>query len=97
MAGYKLSPAAEADFADIYRYSILTFGEKRADLYASDLIDAFDMLGHNQLAGEDVATIRPDTRRLVHESHAIYYDLIDDCVVRVLRILHQTQDPMRHL
>lgn len=97
MAVYRLSAHAEVDFADIYRYSVLTFGEARADVYASDLIEAFGMLGRNPLAGEDVSTFRSETRRLNHDSHAIYYDQINGEVVRILRILHQTQDPLRHL
>ncbi|MGN6207336.1 type II toxin-antitoxin system RelE/ParE family toxin [Asticcacaulis sp.] len=96
MAGYKLTADAERDFENIYRYSIDTFGPLQANNYAVDLIDAFEMLATNPFAGRDIKTIVSDARCFVHASHSIYYWLQDETVM-IFRILHQSQDPMRHL
>ena len=95
MAAYKLTSDAERDFEGIYRYSIDTFGLNRANSYALDLIDAFEMLAMNPFAGRDIKAITPDTRCFIHVSHSIYYE-IEAEEVNILRILHQSQDPLRY-
>lgn len=96
MAGYRLTPAADADFDGIYEYSILTFGEAVADDYALDLVDAFVKLTDNPRVGKSYDHIKPGSRGLVHRSHIIYYIPATDSVI-ILRVLHQSQDPLRHL
>ena len=96
MAGYSLTEDADIDFAYIYERSQKDFGERQADKYALRLIDAFELLAERPRAGHDISHIKPDSRRLHHESHAIYYYIRDDEVV-IQRILHQSQDPLRHL
>lgn len=46
--------------------------------------------------GSDRASVKPDTRRLLFQSHAIYYRTTPDFIL-VLRILGIRQDPGRHL
>jgi len=96
MAGYRLTPAADADFDGIYEYSLLTFGEAVADAYALDLVDAFVKLTENPLLGKSYDHIKPGSRGLIRRSHIVYYIAASDSVI-VLRILHQSQDPLRHL
>lgn len=97
MAGYRLTSDADEDFADIYRYSVQTFGLLRADEYAVRLIEGFELLAKNPLAGGDYSHIRPNSRRLVHEKHVIYYWLEAQGGIAIFRILSQHQDPLRHL
>jgi toxin ParE1/3/4 len=96
VAAYKLTADAERDFEGIYRYSIDTFGMVQANSYALDLIEVFEILATNPFAGRDVKIIAPDARCFIHASHSIYYE-IEGEVVMILRILHQSQDPLRHL
>ncbi len=95
MAGYRLTADAEADFAAIYEYSLQTFGQPRADKYAVSLIDAFEFLITTPKAGREFQP-RPGTRRLVQESHILYYR-VEGSNILLLRILSQHQDPLRHL
>jgi len=95
MADYRLTADAEADFAAIYEYSVETFGQLRADKYALSLIDAFEFLATTPKAGREFQP-RPGTRRLVEESHIIYYR-VDGSRILILRVLSQHQDPLRHL
>ncbi|ESQ92445.1 type II toxin-antitoxin system RelE/ParE family toxin [Asticcacaulis benevestitus] len=93
MAAYKLTADAEADFLSLYLYSIETFGLIQANSYALDMIDTFEILAINPFAGRDVKT---NARCFIHASHSIYYEIEGEAVL-ILRILHQSQDPMRHL
>ena len=93
MAAYKLTADAETDFQSLYRYSIETFGLVQANSYALDMIDTFEMLATNPFAGRDV---KMNARCFVHASHSIYYEIEGEAVL-ILRILHQSQDPLRHL
>lgn len=96
MAGYSLTEDADLDFADIYGRSQQNFGAHQAEKYALKLIDAFELLAERPRAGHDISYIKPGSRRLHHESHTIYYRIGDGEVI-IFRILHQSQDPLRHL
>lgn len=60
------------------------------------MIETFDMLAMNPFAGRDVKTTAPNARCFIHASHSVYYE-IEGEVIMILRILHQSQDPLRHL
>jgi toxin ParE1/3/4 len=96
MAEYKLSKKAEHDLAEIARYSLDTFGLKAAREYRNSLNSAFERLANNPDLGHPFVHKSRHTRRLMHESHAIYYRLRGR-VIFIQRILHQNQDPMRRL
>ena len=91
-----LSREAEGDFARIYEYSLREFGFLQADRYMSGLIDAFDMLALNPMSGKEQKSSQEGLRCLLRGSHAAYYLIAENDVV-IVRILHQSQDPLRHL
>jgi len=88
MAGYELTEAADRSLEDIYRYSVVTFGPKVAERYLNGMHQAFELLAENPHIGAGQSWIRPGYRRLVHESHVIYYRpigagvLIVECCTR---------------
>ena len=96
MADYPLTPDADADLAAIYEYSILNFGLARARSYVLGLHHAFGLLGEFPRLGRDFSRVKPNCRRHDYASHLIYYRLEDDGVL-ILRVLHESQDPLRHL
>lgn len=96
MAGYRLTARADADLSAIYEYSIVNFGLERARTYLQGLGDAFESLVENPRMGLDCGHIKHGHRRHTHVSHSIYYRLHDQGI-EVLRVLHASQDPLRHL
>ncbi|MGI9305106.1 MAG: type II toxin-antitoxin system RelE/ParE family toxin [Gammaproteobacteria bacterium] len=96
MAEYWLLCDAEADLDEIADYTIEKFGLEQARVYKDGLKRAFQLLAENPLIGSDQGHIRPNVRRFVHKSHAIYYRLDGDDVL-ILRILGPGQDPLRQL
>ena len=95
MAGYELTETAERRLEDIYRYSMVTFGLQTAGRYLEALHQAFGLLVENPQIGTDHGWIKPGYRRLVHESHVIYYRPLETGVL-IVEILHKAQDPARH-
>jgi toxin ParE1/3/4 len=96
VADYRLSGKAASDLAGIADYSLQQFGLERARSYRDDLLKAFVHIAHNPNLGSQISHISPDTRRLVTGSHIIYYRTRPDGLF-IRRILHQSQDPLRHL
>jgi len=95
VASYRLTAHAEQDFADIYRYSLQNFGAYQAENYAIDLTDGFEIIAQNPHSGRLMTIGTEEARRLARCYHSIYYEIEAD-IVTILRILHQSQDPMRH-
>lgn len=96
MPDLKLNARAETDLDDIADYSYLNFGLARGDAYRDALMAALHSLTQLPDRGMSCDHIKKQSRRLFHESHVIYYRVTPSMVV-IQRILHQSQDPLRHL
>ena len=96
MARYELAAAAEADLAAIADYTIETFGIEQARRYRDGLMTAFQTLAETPRLGRDASHIRRGYRRFEHRSHTIFYR-ITGTGVRVMRVLHKSMDPERHV
>ncbi len=88
MADYELSERAEQRLAEIYEYSIEEFGLKTARRYLNGLHQTFGRLAENHNIGTDLSEVRPATRRLVHESHVVYYEPTAAGIL-IVEVLHQ--------
>jgi toxin ParE1/3/4 len=95
MADYELTKEADLRLAEIYRYSIRKFGLKTARRYLTGMHQAFALLAENPLLGTVQELIKPGYRRLVYESHVIYYRPAKKGVL-IIEVLHEAQDPARH-
>ncbi|MDR9499362.1 MAG: type II toxin-antitoxin system RelE/ParE family toxin [Hydrogenovibrio sp.] len=93
---YELSEFAVLDLEDIYVYSAQQFGVNQAEKYFQDVIEQCEQLQIYPELGQDISDIKQRYRRLVHQSHVIYYRL-DAKKILIARILHGSQDPARHL
>ena len=96
MSGYALRPRAEADLADIWRYTAQQWSVDQADRYYRGIIAALQMLGEQPSLGRACDDIRPGYRRYNVAAHVVFYVLTGG-VVDVVRILHARRDFQRHL
>lgn len=91
----RLSPAAEADFDDIWVYTSQHWSRKQANTYYDKLFDACEDLASGKKQGRP-SGILPDCKKYSCGSHVIYYtESAQHC--NIVRILHQRQDAVRHL
>ncbi len=91
-----VSPAAEADLADIYEYTYATWGEAQAAASVDTLIARFKGLAVNRSLWQPREDLlcglygRNEGRHLI-----VFRDGGDQ--LQVVRVLHQRMDPAVHL
>lgn len=88
--------SAESDLIDIWRYSFEQWGEFQADKYLDKLDSGIRKLADNPEIGVKRDHVRDGYRVLFVGSHAVYYTVTPD-IVHVIRVLHGSMDPDRHL
>ena len=96
MPKYQLSNAAEEDVEEIYIYSITEFGRKKAVSYVTSLEHCFELLADQPLMGKSIDSLRTGYFIHSHQQHNVCYTFQDGNLI-VMRVLHKTQLPLRHL
>ena len=87
---------AENDLIGIWRYSFEEWGEIQADKYLDQLDSGIKKLAHNPELGMKRDYVRDGYRVSFIGSHAAYYTATPD-TVHIIRVLHGSMDPDRHL
>ena len=96
MAGFALSPAAQADLEEIWDYTVRRWGEARAERYTRDIQAACEALSRGTLVGLSVEDIRGGYRKIGVGSHVMYFREREG-TLEIVRILHRRMDVTRHL
>lgn len=91
-----LSPAAAADLDNIWFYGADNWGYKQADSYQSQIIDMIVFLAEHPEMGKDRSTVKTGYKSYAIGSHVVFFRKTNTSI-RVLRILHQRMDFVRHL
>lgn len=89
--GYRLTPAARADLAAIWRYGAGRWSEDRADLYLDALVTTFEIVAEFPAIARERAEFTPPVRIHPSGAHLVVY-LTGAGGVTVLRVLHNRQD-----
>jgi toxin ParE1/3/4 len=96
MTEYRLTPAAQRDLENIWRYTRQQWGAQQADRYAATLVDAFAELALAPKTASSCEHIRTGYRRHSVQRHVIYFR-ITDFGINIVRLLHDRMDAQRHL
>lgn len=91
MADIEFSSEASLDLATAYAYGAELYGLDAALDYHRDLQGAVERLSTFPEVGPVYPRLRPPIRFLTFRRHHIFYDY-DGKKVRVIRILHHSQD-----
>lgn len=97
MPDFTLRPKARQDLADIWHYTLDTWGEQQAENYIRDLNDGFYQLVNAPNTGRDCGHIREGYRKYPVGRHVIFYRLVSESDIEIVRILHERMDPEQHL
>jgi len=90
-----VSPAAEADLADVYDYTYTTWGETQAAAYIDTLTTRFKWLAVNRSPWQPRDDLRSGLYGRSEGRHLIVFRDGGDHV-QIVRILYQRMDPARH-
>lgn len=96
MAEYRLTPRAQRDLAEVFDYSVASWGLAQAVDYAELIAAACTELAEAPLRAPACDHVRPGYRRRGVGSHVIYFRPTDYGIA-VIRILHQRMDAGRRL
>ena len=96
MAGYVLSPAAQADLSEIWDYTARHWGEAQAERYTRDIQATCEALSGGSLVGLSAEDIRAGYRKIGVGSHVMYYREREG-TLEIVRVLHWRMDVARHI
>ena len=93
MAKYHLTNKAVEDLSDIWEYTVDTWSERQADDYYNMLIASFQKIAENpQLFGLKYEEIAEGLHGYRANKHIIFYRILADEDILIIRILHQRMD-----
>ena len=96
MKFYRLKPAAQKDLSDIWDYTQANWGIEQAEKYTRDIQQAIETVADNPLRGRERPDVAPGYRSIPTGKHAVFFRVEPDGIV-IVRILHESMDPGRHL
>ena len=93
MAKYHLTNKAVEDLSNIWEYTVDTWSERQADDYYNMLITSFQKITENpRLFGLKYEEIAEGLHGYRANKHIIFYRILADGDILVIRILHQRMD-----
>lgn len=98
MAKYHFTNKAVEDLTNIWNYTIETWSERQADIYYDMLIESCQKITEDpQLYGLKYDEIVEGLRGYRANKHIIFYQILPDSDILVIRILHQRMDIKRRM
>lgn len=93
---YRLTPAAERDLMEIWRYTARQWSLEQAETYQDGLVAAFEGLAAGQKQGRPVELRRKGYLSYAVGAHVVYFRDTGREII-VVRVLHGRQDAQRHV
>ena len=94
MNTYRLGPKAVSDLAEIFDYTVDTWGEEQAENYIEELSKCFQLLADSPGMGQNSDLLHLGIRRFEQSTHVIFYKS-ERHGITISRILHQRRLPSR--
>jgi toxin ParE1/3/4 len=97
MAKFYLTNKAVEDLGDIWNYTIETWSENQAEIYYSLLIDSCQELANKPNQGKSYEVVERNVLGFKTGQHVIFYRIVTEKEIEVVRILHSMMDMKNHL
>jgi len=98
MAQYIISERAKKDLVGIWQYTLETWSEEQAIRYYNELLDGCERIAKKpDTAGRNYDEVRPGLRGMLCGRHIIFFRLVSNVKVRIVRILHGKMNYPSHL
>lgn len=92
MAKYYLTNKAVEDLANIWNYTYEEWSESQADKYYLLLLKSCQELAENPNLGKKYDMVVDDLFRYKSNEHILFYKIISDDEIEIIRILHGRMD-----
>ena len=93
---YRLSRSAENDLAEIWNYTVQSWGEPQAEKYLKGLEARFLELADNPDQGKARKDLSPEYRSYHEARHVLFYSQHNDGIA-IARVLHERMDLVERL
>ena len=97
MAKFYLTNKAVEDLGDIWNYTIETWSGNQAEIYYSLLIDSCQELANKPHQGKSYEVVERNVLGVKTGQHVIFYRILSEKEIEVVRILHVMMDMKNHL
>jgi len=97
MAKFYLTNKAVEDLREIWKYTVETWSENQAEIYYSLLIDSCQELANKPNQGKSYEVVEKNVLGFKTGQHLIFYRIVTEKEIEVLRILHGMMDMKNHL
>jgi toxin ParE1/3/4 len=97
MAKFYLTNKAVEDLGEIWNYTIETWSENQAEIYYSLLIDSCQELAYNPNQGKSYEIVEKNVLGYKTGQHIIFYRMVTENKIEVIRILHGMMDLKNHV
>jgi toxin ParE1/3/4 len=97
MAKVFLRQQAIDDLNSIWTYTYDEWSEKQADKYYASLEFACLQIGENPELGKEYEEIKSNLLGLRTGKHIIFYQVVNDQQIEIIRILHERMDLIKRL
>jgi toxin ParE1/3/4 len=97
MAKFYLTNKAVEDLGDLWNYTVETWSENQAEIYYSLLIDSCQELANKPNQGKSYEVVERNVLGFKIGQHVIFYRIVTEKEIEVVRILHGMMDMKNHL
>lgn len=97
MAKFYLTNKAVEDLGEIWKYTVETWSENQAEIYYSLLIDSCQELAIKPNQGKSYEVVEKNVLGFKIGQHVIFYRIVTEKEIEVVRILHGMMDMKNHL
>ena len=97
MAKFYLSNKAVDDLNDIWDYTVKTWSEKQAENYYLLLMNSRQELANKPNLGKSYDAVEKNVFGFKTGEHLIFYQIVSQKEIEVVRILHGMMDIKKHL
>ncbi len=97
MAKFYLSNKAVDDLNDIWDYTVNTWSEKQAENYYLLLMNSCQELANKPNLGKSYDAVEKNVLGFKTGEHLIFYQIVSQKEIEVVRILHGMMDVKKHL
>ena len=92
MAKFKFTNNAVKDLSDIWNYTAETWSESQADKYYKLILNACSAIVKKPQIGKIYEEIYPELKGKKASKHVIFYRIMEDQSIEIVRILHERID-----
>jgi toxin ParE1/3/4 len=92
MAKVYLTKKAVEDLEEIWDYTVETWSENQAEIYYSLLIDSCQELANKPNLGKSYEVVEKTVLGFKSGQHIIFYRIVTEMEIEVVRILHGMMD-----